>query len=107
MKNIVAPLAMTLLCLFPSLAGATKLAVCDGKSYDVTIVNGGQEHVMHLSPMSGSIEEFGPQVSMQIADQPPVKITEPYDEYCIWAGRIKLQQIRSGNDSLSGNGGGR
>lgn len=101
-------LAMTLLVfLLPALAHATKLAVCDGKTYEVTINNDGQVHTVTISPASGSIEEFGPRVSMQIQGQKPVLITEPYDEYCIWSGKIKLQQIRSGDDTLSGGGGGR
>jgi len=90
------------LCLLPCAAGATKLADCDKKSYDVTIVNGGQMRVATLTPNGGIVEEYGPTVSFQLKGQSPVVITEQYDEYCIWKGKIIIQRRNPGNESNGG-----
>jgi hypothetical protein len=93
-----------LLCLFPYAAGASKLTVCDGNSYDVTVVNSGRSRVVHLTSSNGEIEEFGPVVSFQLEGHAPVVITGPYDEYCIWKGKITIQRRNPGDSATSGFG---
>jgi hypothetical protein len=88
---------LLLFCLFPIAASAVKIADCDNKPYDVTIVNGGAMHMAHLKPMGGSVEEWGPAVSFQLEGERPVVSANPYDEYCIWHGRINIQKRNPGN----------
>lgn len=93
-----------LVLLLPCVASASKIANCDKKSYDVTINNGGHVRVVTLEPTSASVEEFGPVVSFQLKDQKPVIVTEPFDEYCIWSGKITIQRRSPGNDANGGFG---
>ena len=94
--------AIILLCLFPCASFAAKIANCDSKSYDVTIVNSGTTRVQTLAPHDGAIEEFGPVVSFQIEGHKPMVATEPGDEFCIWSGVIKIQRRNPGNDENGG-----
>jgi len=98
MKRIL----LLLLCLLPCVAQATRLANCDTQPYEVTIVNGGQTRQVTLSPGSGAIEEYGPTVSFRVKGHAPVTVTEPYDEYCIWKGRITVQTRNTSDSGGSG-----
>lgn len=90
-------------CL-PLAAEASKIANCDSKSYEVTIVNGGHERKVTITPGGGSVQEYGPIVSFQIEGQRPIIVTEPGDEYCIWSGKIKIQRRNPGTDQNGGFG---
>jgi len=80
-------------CLLPLTAQASKLSDCDSASYEVIVNNAGAARTVKMSPTSGVIEEWGPVVSFQIKGHPPVTIHNPYEEYCIWNGKITLQRI--------------
>ncbi len=95
-------LILIFLCFLPCASQAVKIADCDRKPFDVTIVNGGQKRVVTLTPSGGSVEEFGPTVSFQLDGQKPIVITGQRDEYCIWNGRINIQRREPGNDSNGG-----
>jgi hypothetical protein len=98
MKRIL----IILFCLLPCVAQASKIANCDKKPYDVTIVNGGHSRVVTIAPGDASTQEFGPTVSFQLEGQKPVVVTEEGEEYCIWSGKIKIQRRNPGNDQNGG-----
>jgi hypothetical protein len=102
MKRLV---CACLFLLLPTFGFASKLADCDALPYEVIVKNGGQERRVTLTPFNGTIEEYGPRVSYQLAGQPSVIADLPDTEYCIWSGRIKLQRLHTVNDSGPGGGG--
>ncbi len=102
-------LLLATLCLFPlSSFAAAQLTVCDDNTYTVIVNNGGQKREVTMTKNSGEIEEFGPLVSFQIKakkgeDPYPIMVNrEPYVEYCIWSGSIKIQRLNTTNSGGAG-----
>ena len=93
------------LVLLPASAFATRLSDCDSQGYDVTIKNGGEERTAHITPLSGVIEEFGPQVTFTLTDKhgqilSRVTSYEHDQEYCIRSGKITIQRISTFGNSI-------
>jgi hypothetical protein len=94
-------LCLALVLLPLSASAAAHLADCDWDPYNVIITNGGQQRVATLTQNGGEIEEYGPVISFQIQSKerpnpnPVVHVTSPYEEFCIWNGRIQIQRMNT------------
>ncbi len=93
---------LLLLLPLPAFAMAT-LTDCDSASYEVKINNAGNERSVTVTPRSGMIREYGPNVSFAIKGHAPVTTHNQNEEYCIWHGRVTLQRISSPGGGFSGS----
>ena len=100
MKHLL--LILALLLLLPLPAYAVKLANCGGKPVTVMINNAGAKRTVTLYPADSPIEEFGPMVTFRLKGQPEVRAENPYEEFCIWGGRIRVQRLNTFNTGTGG-----
>lgn len=106
---------LTMYCLYTPLSAfaSVMLTDCDDKPYDVIVRNNGSERMVAVSRGGGEIEEFGPisGISFQIKEkdakkmEPPMVPLSPYEEFCIWSGKIKVQRLNTGGEGAGASGG--